>query len=685
MERRGIGLGGRLLLFSSVLLAIPWLGYRYIGEMKEFLLKGQQEAQLLAVGAVATVLHDRYDLFEPSDTPLNSSLESRALYVYPLDNELQTDGYATDWDALLERRKHFGPESTLYTDTGKLAASLSFSLVLGARNEYIHGFLQVNDQLLVYRHPQYRRLDNSDHVRLAMIGPEGQLRRLVLVTEGQGTTSSYEVQENWRYPTTGQPLYQLNGVWRERSGGYDLEFRFPSAWLGDQQRMLLSVVDVDEAERRVIRAVVGTLPKQWSGALNRVIVRSPDLERILQGLGRSDASICVVDRYRRVRAVLGGQEAEGNLCADTDRISKDLVKDALEGRQNVHHREDDTNGDTLIVAAHPIYADDEVIGAVLLEKNSARILELQRDALNHVALATFLVLLLVVAGLLMFGAWLAFRIRRLQREAAHAIDADGRVLSGTLQSDHAACDDLGALSRGMSDLLRRLQRYTGFLETVPRTLRHEILNPVNTISMSLQKLAQNDDARIDGASVKAAQQASRQLERIVNGLTEAANIDAALTEDASELLDLATVVHEYVENSSLLHPDRSLVYEGPDSGVMVWGSDLRIAQLLDKLKDNALDFSRVESRILVVLQTLDGQAELSVLNEGPPIPESVLQSLFVGMASNRAVTDGQPHLGIGLYIAKHIAMHLGGELEVRNRDDVSGVRVTLYVPLATAP
>jgi signal transduction histidine kinase len=237
----------------------------------------------------------------------------------------------------------------------------------------------------------------------------------------------------------------------------------------------------------------------------------------------------------------------------------------------------------------------------------------------------------------------------------------------------------------MSDLLRRLQRYTGFLETVPRTLRHEILNPVNTISMSLQKLAQNDDARIDGASVKAAQQASRQLERIVNGLTEAANIDAALTEDASELLDLATVVHEYVENSSLLHPDRSLVYEGPDSGVMVWGSDLRIAQLLDKLKDNALDFSRVESRILVVLQTLDGQAELSVLNEGPPIPESVLQSLFVGMTSNRAVTDGQPHLGIGLYIAKHIAMHLGGELEVRNRDDVSGVRVTLYVPLATAP
>ncbi len=684
MKRRGIGLGGRLLLFSSVLLAIPWLGYRYIEEMKEFLLDGQQEAQSLAVRAVATVLHDRYDLFEPFDSPSNSSLELKALYVYPLDNELQTDGYATDWGALLERKKHFGPESTLYTRTGELAASVSFSLVLGTRSEYIHGFLQVNDQSLVYRHPQYRRLDNSDHVRLAMIGPDGQLRRLVFVTEGQGTISSYEVQENWKYPTTGQPLFQLYGLWQERSDGYDLEFRFPSAWLGDRQRMLLSVVDVDEPQQRHIRAVVATLPKEWSGALNRVIVRSPDLERILQGLGRSDASICVVDRYRRVRAVLGGQDTEGNLCADADRISQDLVKDALEGRQSVQHRGDRVNGETLIVASHPIYADDEVIGAVLLEKNSARILDLQRDTLTHVALATFLVLLLVVAGLLMFGACLAFRIRRLQREAALAIDADGRVLRSTLRSDQSAHDGLGELSRGISDLLRRLQRYTGFLETVPRTLRHEILNPVNTIGMSLQKLSRASDERTDGVSIKAAQQASRQLERIVNSLTEAANIDAALTEDVSEVLDLATVAHEYVENSSLLHPDRTLVYRGPDSGVMVRGSDLRIAQLLDKLKDNALDFSAAESEILFVLETSGDWAQLSVLNEGAPIPEPVLRSLFVGMTSHRAGTDGQPHLGIGLYIAKHIATHLGGELEVANRDDVSGVRVSLGVPLATA-
>ena len=60
----------------------------------------------------------------------------------------------------------------------------------------------------------------------------------------------------------------------------------------------------------------------------------------------------------------------------------------------------------------------------------------------------------------------------------------------------------------------------------------------------------------------------------------------------------------------------------------------------------------------------------------------MLQALFVGMESHRLHNDGAPHLGIGLYIAKRIAQHHGGELTVANRADVSGVRVDLSLPLA---
>ncbi len=682
MKRRGLSIGARLLLFSSVLLALPWLGYRYIEEMKQFLLQGQEEAQTLAVRAVATVLHDRPEWFDVTESAGDTWLAQNALYAYPIDSSIQIDGYASDWGKVLERKKHYGPESTVYTRSGELAGSVAFDLVLGERGEFIYGFVRVTDAQRVYRHPGYRSLDRSDHLRLAWFGAAGVMRRIVLVTEGPGTVSAYEVEANWRYPTTGEAL-PVRGEWQERGRGFDVEFRIPAEWLRYPQRFGVSVVDVDDAGERPIEAVVATVPKAWSQDLNRLIVRSPELERIIQGLGRSDARICVVDRYGRVRAVLGGQGTAGDLCADTDRIGQELFQDALDGRQNVLHRHDARTGEHLIVAAHPIYAGDQVMGTVLLEKNSARILDLQRDTLSHAALATFAVLMLVVAGLLSFGAWLAFRIRRLKRAAGAAIDADGRIVQDALHIDRAAGDDLGDLSRGISSLLARLKRYIGFLETVPRTLRHEILNPVNTISMTLQTLSRRAGGET-AALVKSAQQATRQLELIVNSLTEAAHIEDALKQDAPAVFDLAELVREYVANSAQLNAGANLVYDGPPAGVYARGSDVRIAQLMDKVKDNALDFARNGSPIRFVLEKNCDWVNLSVRNQGPRVPGHVLEALFAGMAPHRPTTEGRPHLGMGLFIAHRIAEHHGGQLQVTNRQHPSGVDVTLRIPLTTS-
>ena len=53
----------KLLLVIMTLLLIPWMGYQYVREMKAFALQGQEEALLLTAGAIATVLHDRPELF----------------------------------------------------------------------------------------------------------------------------------------------------------------------------------------------------------------------------------------------------------------------------------------------------------------------------------------------------------------------------------------------------------------------------------------------------------------------------------------------------------------------------------------------------------------------------------------------------------------------------------------------
>ena len=400
-------------------------------------------------------------------------------------------------------------------------------------------------------------------------------------------------------------------------------------------------------------------------------------------MGESDSRICVIDKYRRVRAVVGGRSLHASLCHETDKVSESLVDQVLHGDSQVKRIEE--KGEVLIVAAHPVFDAGEVIGAVLVSKNSRQILSLQRDTLNNVVLATLGIFSLVFVSLLVFSSWLAFRINRLKKQTAALIDDSGRFVNHVQLSDCEHGDEIGDLSRGFSSLLGKLNNYTRFLETVPRMLRHEILNPVNTISMSLQNMSlQCGEGDRASADISTANDAIKQLQLIVSSLTEAASIEEALIQDEVDVFDIAALLSEYVSNSQLKHTDAILCYSGEDSGVLVEGNDIRIVQLLDKLKDNALDFAASGTSIIFKLDGNQGdEAIINIINEGEFIPQVLLDSLFHGMVSFRTEKSDTAHLGIGLYVAFQIAEFHNGVLKIANRRDKQGVVVSLILPLTT--
>ena len=664
--RRRLSLSLQIIAFSAVfLMALPWLGNRYMDEMKEFLVQGQGDAQLLAAQAIATVLHNRSDLFNVSNVPSSSIIEASSLYVYPLDQRIVLDGYGSDWNLLLSQKRGFGAESLVYDRTAGSVSPATFGLLLGEYNKHLYGLISVNDASVVYRHPQYTRLDSSDQIRIELIDKNGQAKRYVIITETAGTASVYEMFEDWVRPLTGQPVYKLNAIWRETAQGYDVEFRFPTEWLSDDQHLMISVADINSDTERNIDTVVATLPDDDTGSLNKLIIRSPELDRIIKGLGYADSNVCIVDQFRRVRAVLGSNALQSKLCTLTDKVAPDLVAKALLGESSVVRSSLDS-GETLVLASHPIYQDKEINGAVLVEKNSATILSKQEKSLNKIIIATAIVFIIAIVGLLLFSSLLAYRIRNLQKEVSTAFDLDGRLIKDAINASSNANDEVGELSRGFSVLLSQLKSYTGFLESVPRTLRHEILNPLNTISMALQKMSA--DNAFDEKLINSANKASRQLELIVHSLTEAAHIEDALLQDEKEVLDLAELLSEYVSNINLKHAGQAFSYTGPESGINIVGSDLRLTQLLDKLKDNAIDFAEADSIIKFELSHDGDQVVVAVCNKGALVPEDVINNLCSGIISHRSGSIGEPHLGIGLYVASKIARHHNGDLKIFNSD-----------------
>jgi len=80
-----------------------------------------------------------------------------------------------------------------------------------------------------------------------------------------------------------------------------------------------------------------------------------------------------------------------------------------------------------------------------------------------------------------------------------------------------------------------------------------------------------------------------------------------------------------------------------------------ILQLLDKLIENAVDFSASTGTITVRLDRALGNYVLQVQNDGPPIPQVLLGRLFESLFEQRQGRDDKPHFGLGLYIVRLVA------------------------------
>lgn len=701
---RGPRLGTKIMLLGLTLLIVPWFSYRQLVEMERLLIQGQSNALLLTAEGISTLFNGREDLF--NNLPVTIE-DFESLYAHPLQNPVRLDGRMEDWgEGFASRTLSFGSESGIRDG--------DFQFLLGERGGQLYVYMNVVDPEHVYRSSEYLRLDNADHVRLRFIQTDGEDGRVTITFSEPGVITAYQVDADWRFAETGTPSNAIQGYMDETERGFRLEFRMPLSMLGSSRYFGVAFADVDDPATRAIRRTTQTLPTAGRESFNLVVLRSPEVLNIIQGLGYSGARILVIDPQKRVRAETGSntsppreedeavrfiqrwfseirpwvhraitgepwqprraQREKAESVADAV-INSSLDGDPLALRRSI------SDGQEVLMAAHPIVSRGNVIGTVVVEQNINEILSFQRAALEQVILVSIVSLFAVFIALLAFAARLAWRIRALRREASAAIDEYGRLRIGELRREMTAGDEIGDLSRSVSNMLSKLHQHNNFLEGMPRTLRHEINNPLNTLSTSLQNLAEENPEVRDSKYLESAKRGVMRIGVIVQNLADAANLEESLEAEEREVIDIAKLLENYVANCRITHKNCEFIYRGPGRPIYANVSDYRIEQLLDKIVDNAIDFHRSNSPIKVQLDAYRDQLQITVANRGPILPENAEKSLFDSMVSHRG-PQNRLHFGLGLYVVRVIAEHHGGFVRAVNLTDGSGVAIMVQLPMA---
>ncbi len=361
------------------------------------------------------------------------------------------------------------------------------------------------------------------------------------------------------------------------------------------------------------------------------------------------------------------------------------VERALTGIAGARWRATLDNRAVIVSAAHPVFAGDTVVAAVVVEETTNAIQSFTARAFEKLISATLAVFIIVAAIMLLFASRLAQRIRRLRDEAESAIDANGRVRA--LATASRAGDEIGDLSRSFSQLLERLAQYHDYLENLGARITHEFRTPVTVVRSSLDNLAmQNlpDEAR---EYMRRAEEGLARLNKLITRMGEARRLEQALRDGERSRYDAREVVSGCVEGYRAAYPQQAFETRIADSPAPLDGSPDLLAQALDKLAANAVSFAAPGTPVIVAIRHDAGEIIVAVENSGPLLPAAVddpaRARLFDSMVSVRDSGSGtEPHLGLGLYVVRLVAEFHHGSAAARNRPDGSGVIVDMRFPAA---
>jgi two-component system sensor histidine kinase ChvG len=233
------------------------------------------------------------------------------------------------------------------------------------------------------------------------------------------------------------------------------------------------------------------------------------------------------------------------------------------------------------------------------------------------------------------------------------------------------------------------------IERFAADVSHEIKNPLTSLRSAVETAAivknQKDREKLMGII----QHDVQRLDRLITDISNASRLDAELSRDEMENVDLYLLLHKLadahknpMERSGLRDnftgrsadesPQIRLITNGTPP-IFVRGNESRLAQVFENLISNALSFSPPRGLVTITLSLDKAYVRVTVDDQGPGIPENKLGAIFERFYSERPKHEAYGrHSGLGLSIAYQIVTAHGGRIWAENRqnngDAVTGAR-----------
>jgi PAS domain S-box-containing protein len=213
-------------------------------------------------------------------------------------------------------------------------------------------------------------------------------------------------------------------------------------------------------------------------------------------------------------------------------------------------------------------------------------------------------------------------------------------------------------------------------------ISHQFRTPLAIVDSALQRMMRRSD-KLTSDEVQErggnARHAIDRLTRLIESTLDAARIDAGQIEIRAQPCDLGRLAADVCAQQTEQTPERQITLDLPQGGHVIAHCDpVHAENILINLVSNAVKYSPAGTPICVAAIVNGKQAECVVTNHGtlddPAERGALFERYFRG--SN---AEGQPGIGVGLYLARTLARLQGGDVELQDAA-VGTVMLNLALP-----
>ena len=343
------------------------------------------------------------------------------------------------------------------------------------------------------------------------------------------------------------------------------------------------------------------------------------------------------------------------------------------------------NNNFFIKTLDGLKIDGEILGYIMVTEQANEILTAVEERRNFILRTVIAIAIAIFIFSIFLNKYILTPIGALvgYTEAIKSKDDS----SGKIEKFLKRTDELGLLSRSLSNMTKDLQERTRRAENSSADLAHEIRNPLASLKGASELLENSSDKNEREKLIKILSHDVERIDRLITDYSQMLKDEASLSREKMKKLDLEVlvknVIDEFESNSKVIEKGIKfkIIKEKPNGyDFKLFGIDNRLEQILANLLDNALSFSPSRGQVLVLIKGNKDYVSFKIKDQGPGFNEINTEKIFRRFYSNRPEKFGE-HSGLGLNIVKSIVQMHGGNVRASNRsDNQKGAQIEVELP-----